>query len=122
MKRLLLLFLLVSCHHKPDGLAYLEQYTGQTPAAAGIWNTEPLHTQLKEMIGDRYDQFVRYMGNAGPLTRDKYLYSFAPIAGGYAYLLIDTHTNKIAASIHTAIEIENFQSPGESFTLPAAIH
>jgi hypothetical protein len=127
MKRLsLLLLLLAACHRKPsDSLAYLGQYAGQTPTAAGIWTTEPLHTQLKEMTGDRYDQFVKYMGNAGPLTQDDYLYALAPIAHdstrGYAFILIDTKTNKIEASMHTTFAIENFQSPGEAFTLPAPI-
>lgn len=126
MKRLsILLLFFTACHNKPSGLAYLNQYAGQTPTSAGIWTTEPLHTQLKEMTGDRYDQFVKYMASAGPLTQDRYLYALAPIAHdstrGYAYLLVDTKTNKIEASMHTTFEIENFQSPGEAFTVPAAI-
>lgn len=123
MKRLsILLLLLTACHHRPaDSLAYLGRYVGQTPAAAGIWTTEPLHTQLKDLTGDRYDQFVKYMAGAGALTEDDYLYAVAPIDSGLAYILVDTHTNKINASIYTKAAIEHFQSPGEAFKTPMEI-
>lgn len=124
MKRLVVLslLLLAACHGgHGDSLAYLGQYAGKSPAAAGIWETEPLHTKLKDITGDRYDQFVKYMKASGPLTQDKYLYSIAPVDSGFAYILIDMKTNKIAAAIYTKAAIENFQDPGESFTTPAGI-
>jgi hypothetical protein len=119
---ILALFLLAACHSgHGDSLAYLDKYAGQSPGAAGIWDTEPLHTKLKDITGDRYDQFVKYMKAAGPLTRDKYLYAIAPVDSGFAYILIDTHTAKLAASIYTKAAIENFQSPGEAFSTPAGV-
>ncbi|WP_133993493.1 hypothetical protein [Dinghuibacter silviterrae] len=120
MKRLAIaLLVLAACHTKPKGLGYLEQYAGQAPGA--IWGTEPLHSQLKDLLGDRYDPFVKDMAGAGALTKDKYLYTYATIDSGYAYILIDTHTDKIAAAIYTKAAIENFQSPGEAFDVPAVL-
>jgi hypothetical protein len=120
MKRLTIaLLVLAACHTKPKGLGYLDQYAGRKPG--DIWATEPLHTQLKEILGDRYDPFVKDMAGAGALTRDKYLYSYATIDSGYAYILIDTHTGKLAAAIYTRASIENFQSPGEAFDVPAGL-
>lgn len=123
---LFLLAGLSACHQKHgDSLAYLDQYVGQKPGA-GLWSSEPLHTKLKDLTGDRYDQFVQYMQQAEPLTSNgKYLYTLAPIAKdstrGYAFILVNTKTGKLAASIHTTVEIENFQSPGEAFEVPEPI-
>ena len=123
MRRIFLLtFVMAACHGgHGDSLAYLSAYAGKSPAAAGIWDTEPLHTKLKDILGDRYTPFVNDMKAAGPLTQDKYLYAVAPVDSGFAYILIDTHTSKLAAAIYTKAAIENFQSPGESFTTPAGI-
>ena len=124
MKRfaILAVIVLAACHGgHGDSLTYLNEYAGKSPAAAGIWNTEPLHTRLKDITGDRYDQFVTYMKAAGPLTQDKYLYAIAPIDSGFAYILIDTKTSKTAASIYSKVAIENFQDPGETFTTPAGV-
>jgi hypothetical protein len=116
----LLLLMLGACRGHGDSLAYLDAQVGQVPTA-GFWKTEPLHTKLKDLTGDRYNQFVSDMGKAGPLMRDKYLYLLSPIDSGYAYLLIDTKTGKLSASMHSSIQIENFQSPGEAFDLPPEI-
>ena len=106
-------------------LQYLDQYVGKEPAVVGLWETEPLHTQLKELMGDKYDPFIKDMKGGGPLTRDQYIYSLAYItqdsSRGYAFLLVDTKSNKIQAAIMTNKEIEKFQSPGEVFVVPAAI-
>jgi hypothetical protein len=120
MKRYLLLFLLIGCRGHGDSLAYLDAQVGQRPTA-GFWDTEPLHKKLKDLLGDRYTQFVADMAKAGPLSRGKYLYLISPIDSGYAYLLIDTQTGKLSASMHSSIQIENFQSPGEAFDVPAEI-
>jgi hypothetical protein len=107
------------------GLKYLEAYVGQLPSASGMWKSEPLHTQLKELTGDQYDQFVKYMDAASPLVKDTLLYTLAPIAHdstkGYAYILIDTKTNNIQAAMETNMAIQKFQSPREAFIVPQAI-
>jgi hypothetical protein len=121
-----ILCLLSACHGThSSSLTYLEQYVGKQPAAVGLWDTEPLHTQLKDLTGDKYDQFVQYMKGSGELSRDRYLYALSEIAQdstrGYAFILVDTKTNKIQVGIETNVSIQKFQSPAEVFETPAAV-
>jgi hypothetical protein len=127
MKRIALaaLILTLAACNNHKGLKYLEAYVGQLPSTTGMWKSEPLHSQLKELTGDQYDQFVKYMDAAAPLVKDTLLYTIAPIAHdstkGYAYILIDTKTNNIQAAMETNMAIQKYQSPKEAFIVPQAI-
>jgi hypothetical protein len=110
---------------RSNSLHYLNNYIGKQPQAIGLWDSEPLHSQLKELTGDQYDQFIKYMKDAAPLARDKYVYSYGRIAQdstrGYAFLLVDADKGKMLAAIITNYQIQKFQSPAEAFTVPAPL-
>jgi hypothetical protein len=110
---------------RSNSLHYLNDDIGRQPQAIGLWDTEPLHSQLKDLTGDQYDQFIKYMKDAAPLVRDKYVYSYSRIAQdstkGYAFLLVDTDKGKILAAIVTNYQIQKFQSPAETFTVPTPL-
>jgi hypothetical protein len=116
---------LMSGCKRSASLRYLDGYIGKQPGAAGIWDSEPLHSQLKDLVGDQYTQFTNYMKDATPLARDKYLYSYGRIeqdsTRGYALLLVDTDKGKMLAAIVTNYQIQKFQSPAEAFTVPAEL-
>jgi hypothetical protein len=128
MKRLIiissLLLVMSSCKHT-NSLRYLDEYTGKRPASAGLWDSEPLHSQLKDLTGDQFDQFIKYMKDAVPLAKDKYFFTYSLISQdstrGLAYILVDADKSKILAGITTNYQIQKFQSPGEAFTLPAPL-
>lgn len=114
------LFSAGSCKPHGGSLSYLDQYVGRTPASVDLWTTEPLQSDLKDQLSDQYKNFINDMARAVPLRKDSILYTYSPLdtSEGYAYLLIDTKTNKFQAGIYTAHSILTFNSPGESFNIP----
>ncbi len=108
-----------------DGLAYIEEYLGERPAAVDLWQTQPLQSMLKELLGSDYQAYLDIMQEAMPLTKDRVIYTMgvAPddAVPGIGYLLIDTENDKLRAfGVFGDMKI-NAQSPGENLYLPDAV-
>jgi hypothetical protein len=108
-----------------SGLAYIEQYIGQRPAGAGLWETEPLRTMLKELLGADFDLYLDVMQEAMPLQKDRVIYTVGVAPDdqipGVGYLLIDTENDKIRAfAVFGDAEIE-VQSEGGDLDIPEAV-
>jgi len=108
-----------------DSLFYLEQYIGRSPATVGLWQTEPLHTQLTQLLGKSYPVFEQTMQQAQPLRKERVLYTFGTSSDQtgdtLCILLVDVENNKLHVSIVKKGEREQFQSPGEELYVPQEI-
>ena len=54
---------------KPAGLDYLQAFVGKYPPDVKLWETEPLNTRLKALLGPQHATFLVNMETAGPLAR-----------------------------------------------------
>jgi hypothetical protein len=108
-----------------DSLFYLEQYIGQSPATVDLWRTEPLHSQLRQLLGKSYPIFEQTMQQAQPLRKERVLYTFGATsdqAGNrLCILLIDVENNKLHVSLVNEGERKQFQTPGEDLYIPQEI-
>lgn len=78
-----------------QSLAYLNQYVGKTPDAVGLWQTEPLRSQLMNLVGSSVlPSVLQKFRTAKTLKRDHVLYTIAVLPDsarqGYAVALFDT--------------------------------
>ena len=119
------LFLGLASCKRSTSLHYFDAYVGKDPAASGAWDSEPLHHQMKELMGNQYDQFMNYMKGAGPFVKGQYVYTYGRIAQdstrGYAFILVDTKKDKMLTAIITNYQIQKFQDPAEAFTVPVEL-
>jgi hypothetical protein len=109
----------------PSELAYLEQYLGKRPGEVNMWATEPLHSRLRELLGEQYDAYLEMMQEAMPLAKDRVLYTIAAAPDhaipGVGYLLVDTRPGHLKAYFLFGDYELSAQSPGEDLYLPKAV-
>ena len=53
----------------PAGLDYLHAFVGKNPPDVKLWETEPLNTRLKALLGPEHATFLANMQTVGPLAR-----------------------------------------------------
>ncbi|MDX5422895.1 MAG: hypothetical protein LPK14_11625 [Hymenobacteraceae bacterium] len=110
-------------HH--DSLHYLSRYVGQRPEAAGLWQTEPLKSRLKELLQDDYPVFMEAMQQAQPLKQERVVYTIGSFpgqgSGDFAFMVVDAGNNKLHVSIVRNKERRQFQSGGGALYLPQEI-
>ncbi len=102
---------------------YLNDFVGKTPNAVGLWQTEPLHSQLSKLVGDSLlPATLKELRTAKALKRDHVLYTIAPhsnsVTQGYIVALFDTIKPGIAIIYiqqDTTVEI---QQQGARFYWP----
>jgi len=56
-------------------LSYLRRYLGKRPCEVKLWNTEPLNSNLHQILGKEHTVFIELMKNAYPLKEEKLIYS-----------------------------------------------
>ena len=106
-------------------LAYVEQYLGKRPGEVKLWQTEPLQSRLRELLGEDFDFYVDIMQEAAELKKDRVIYTLgnAPddAIPGIGYLLVDVENNKIRAfAVFGDLKLE-VQSEGEDLYIPGEV-
>lgn len=105
---------------RTDSLQYLTQYIGESPASAGLWETEPLRTRLEELLEDDFNRFMQLMHKATPLRQERVLYSIGKndSTESSAFILVDVDANNLHVSIIENGIRRQFQTPGEELYVP----
>jgi hypothetical protein len=103
-------------------LAYIDDLVGKRPAEVNLWQSEPLQARLKKLLGNNFETYVQLMQEAGPLTRDRVIYTLGTAPDdqipGVAYLLVDTGADRIKAYAVYGDLVIDAQSPGDAFYIP----
>ncbi len=108
----------------PDSLHYINEFIGEKPMAVDLWNTEPLQSELKKILGNQFDSFLQDVASAQELKRDQVIYTIAALSDslteikGYTVALFDTAINKVEVFFLKNKEARNFQSEGEGLYIP----
>lgn len=117
----------------PPGIAeensfrYIEQYVGRYPGPAKLFDTEPLHERLTELLGDQYRTFLQSMEVTSPIKRSEAgIYYFAGRGRGTgsdnrAYLLIDPVLNQMEAGLILEGSYKRFRGPDKEIPVPPEI-
>ncbi len=110
-----------------SSLSYIEKYVGRYPRTAKMFESEPLQSQLTELIGDQYRTFLQCLQVGSLLKRSEAgIYYLAGRGRGEnsnnrAYLLIDPVLNQIEAGLILKGNVKRFRGPGNEIPVPPEI-
>ncbi|QLG89130.1 hypothetical protein HQ393_13250 [Chitinibacter bivalviorum] len=106
--------------------AQLTQYKGKFPQDIGLLTeVSPIMPELKQILGDDFNAFMKHMSAPSTLQFDRVLYVLGnkPQAGKQdsAWLLIDAENRKLEAGLIQNGEVKVFSSKGEALYRPAEV-
>lgn len=104
----------------------LSQYKGKFPQDIGLFTeVSPIMPELKQILGDDFNAFMKQMSAPSSLQYDRVLYVLGnkPQAGKQesAWLLIDPENRKLEAGLIQNGEVKVFSSKGEMLYRPAEV-
>ena len=107
-------------------LAYLRAQVGKYPRDVALFETEPLHSRLVELLAEQYPMLVESFGTQGPLSIDGptlYAIGNKPHAAGdeQAILLVDVDRDVINVKLMNAEEMRDFRERNEAVELPSDV-
>lgn len=92
-----------SAQEDDQQLADIRKYLGKRPSEIHLWDTEPLNSHLRRILGSEHSAFIELMKNANPLREDKLIYTMGSHPDlsriGFGYLIIDPDHNLIRAGM-----------------------
>lgn len=107
------------------GLDYIAEFLGKRPAEVNLWQTEPLRSELQQLLGDDFGFYTEIMQEAMPLKKDRVIYAIgiAPdhAIPGIGYLLVDTENDKVKVFGVFGDHKVEAQSRGEPLYLPQEV-
>ena len=112
---------------QPGGgdLDYIAGHLGKRPAEVDLWQTEPLRSELQQLLGEDLDFYTEIMQEAMPLKKDRVIYTIgiAPdhAIPGIGYLLVDTENDKLKVFGVFGDHKVEAQSRGEPLYLPQEV-
>ncbi len=110
---------------KRNSLGYLEQHIGKRPSDAKLWESEPLQTRLRELLGAHYDLFRMLMQQAELLQQEQVLYTIGRSAGNtthdFAVLLIDLELDRLQVFISGTSGLNQYSTNGEKLFIPQEV-
>lgn len=84
-------------------LSVVRKYLRKRPSEVNLWNTEPLRSNLYQILGSEYEPFVELMQNATPLKEEKLIYTIGSHPDlsriGFGYMIIDAEKNLLRVGI-----------------------
>ena len=106
-------------------LAYLTAFSGQYPADAGVWQSEPLRTRMVRLLGGDFEGFLENVRTSGPVSVENGLIyvtgncpSSAKVWGG-GIVVVDPSGNRILIKHYSdAWDSVRTYSDGEITALP----
>lgn len=108
-----------------QSLVYLEKYLGRYPRSVKLFDTEPLHKRLSELLGNQYTVFLACVQVSSPLKQSEagiyYLAGRKRNSNDYAYLLIDPILNQMEAGLILEGSLKRFRGPGNEIPVPPEI-
>lgn len=104
----------------------LTQYKGKFPQDIGLLTeVSPIMPELKKILGDDFNAFIKQMSAPSTLQYDRVLYVLGnkPQAGKQdsAWLLIDAENRKLEAGVIQHGQVKVFSSKGEALYRPAEV-
>jgi hypothetical protein len=107
-------------------LAYLRAQVGKYPRDVALFDTEPLHTRLVELLAEQYPMLVESFGTQGPLSIDGptlYAIGNKPHAAGdeQAILLVDVDRDVINVKLMNAEEMRDFRERNQAVEVPSDV-
>jgi len=107
-------------------LAYLRAQVGKYPREVALFETEPLHARLVELLAEQYPMLVESFGTQGPLSIDGptlYAIGNKPHAAGdeQAILLVDVDRDVINVKLMNAEEMRDFRERNQAVELPSDV-
>lgn len=101
---------------------YINEFVGQTPMAVNLWATEPLQSELKRVLGRKYDTFIKDVKSAEALKKDRVIYTVAaqpgPTNKGYILALFDTTEIQVEVFFIKKDAILEYASEGQRLYWP----
>lgn len=108
-----------------QSLIYLEKYLGRYPRSVKLFETEPLHKRLTELLGTQYTTFLTCLQVSSPLKQSEagiyYLAGRKRNSDDRAYLLIDPILNQMEAGLILEGSHKRFRGPGNEIPIPPEI-
>ena len=107
-----------------DDLEYLFGMVERTPRESGLFESEPLHGRLRELLGDAYPTLLDNMHIQGPLSRAGglvYAEGTGAAPGQAAVLMVAPKLDRLVVILVTGGSMKQYAEDNESLPPPPAV-